>query len=180
MKYFSEETKHRMSVSAKKRAETTAFLDRVKGYWKPVCPEIVLKTLYEQYGMSQTEIAYTLGVTQKRVWKSMQRYGIKARPAIKRNQLGENNGSWKGDNAGYSGFHRRIKEQKGKPHKCEICGTTDVSKTYDWANMTGHYENPDDYKRLCRSCHWKHDLTYLNFKGATGGRSALKEVPDAK
>lgn len=71
---------------------------------------------------------------------------------------------WKGDNAEYSALHRRLRENKGQPKKCEECGTEDPDKTYDWANISGDYEDPDDYKRLCRSCHWKLDNTVENLE----------------
>ena len=37
-------------------------------------------------------------------------------------------------------------------------------KNYDWANLTGHYDDPNDYKRMCRSCHWKYDERIKNIK----------------
>ena len=39
----------------------------------------------------------------------------------------------------------------------ERCGTTDPALTYDWANLTGDYPNPDGYERMCRSCHRRYD-----------------------
>ena len=55
--------------------------------------------LYDAYvnkGMSQYECADLLGVSQKVIWRAMKKMGIPARKAIKRNQTGENNSSWKG------------------------------------------------------------------------------------
>jgi len=57
----------------------------------------------------------------------------------------------------YAKLHARVRALRGSPHKCEICGEGDPRKHYDWANMTGDYENPEDYKRMCRPCHRKHD-----------------------
>lgn len=57
----------------------------------------------------------------------------------------------------YAKFHARVRSLRGAPRKCEICGEDNPSKYYDWANITGDYENPDDYKRMCRPCHRKHD-----------------------
>lgn len=55
----------------------------------------------------------------------------------------------------------------GRPKRCEECGTTDSLKTYDWANLNGKYEDLNDYKRMCRSCHWKYDDRINNItKGA--------------
>jgi hypothetical protein len=115
-------------------------------------------------GLTQNEIAERYHTTQKVVWRAMNKFGIKARVAAKRNQTRENNDSWKGDHAGYAAFHKRMESLKGKPQKCEVCGTTDKSKTYDWANLTGRYEDPNDYKRMCRSCHWKHDGKIENIR----------------
>lgn len=114
-------------------------------------------------GLSQQEIAARYKTSQKVVWNAMRKFQVVARKAFKRNQLGENNDSWKGSKAGYAAFHRRLEILKDKPQNCEVCGTTDTAKTYDWANLTGHYEDPKDYKRMCRSCHFKHDQTHLNF-----------------
>lgn len=115
-------------------------------------------------GLSQVEIAERYGTTQKVVWRAMRRFGIKARTAAKRNQRGPLNDSWKGSAVTYAAFHKRMEALKGKPKKCEECGTTDDRKTYDWANLTGRYDDPDDYRRMCRTCHWKHDKKILNIK----------------
>jgi hypothetical protein len=125
---------------------------------------IEAKELYES-GASQVEIAKILNTSQKVIFRVFKENNFKCRIAAKRNQLKENNDSWKGNDAGYSAFHRRLESISGKPKKCQICGTTDIKKTYDWANLTGKYEDPLDYKRMCRSCHWKHDKKYLNFRG---------------
>jgi hypothetical protein len=132
-----------------------------------------LRALYEN-GMSQTEVALELGVTQKLVHSAMKRLGIPARVAAKRNQSGEANHMWKGEDASYKAFHNRLTAAKGQPQRCEECGTDDSSKQYDWANLTGNYADMSDYRRMCRSCHWRYDERHKNFKGAVGGRSALK------
>ena len=33
-----------------------------------------------------------------------------------------------------------------------------LDKEYEWANMTGDYDNPKDYKRMCKKCHHKQDI----------------------
>ena len=121
------------------------------------------KRLYED-GMTQTEVAAALNTTQKVIWGLFKRNGYQCRKAIKRDQFGSNNSAWKGRGAGYQAFHRRLDATKGRPKKCEVCGTTEESRRYDWANLTGHYDDPGDYKRMCRSCHWKHDGTIKNIK----------------
>ena len=57
----------------------------------------------------------------------------------------------------YSKFHARVRTLRGSPHKCEVCGEDSLKKWYDWANLTGQYEDPDDYKRMCRRCHRSYD-----------------------
>ena len=128
-------------------------------------PEIdldILNSLYDS-GSSQIEIAEALGVSQKSIFKAMRRNEIPARVAAKRNQLGPNNDSWKGDKAGYSAFHRRLYALHGKPTKCSQCGTEE-SDNYDYANLTGNYSDTSDYAPMCRSCHWKLDKKILNIK----------------
>lgn len=121
-----------------------------------------VKALYAK-GHTQSEVATILGLTQKIIWRLMYRHSIPTRVAAKRDQRGEKNHMWKGGVASYTAFHSRMQALKGRPKKCEVCQTEDPSKHYDWANLTGKYDDPDDYKRMCRSCHWKHDQTYLNF-----------------
>ena len=122
-----------------------------------------LEQLY-QSGMTQTEIAKRYGVSQKVVWKWMQRAGLQARVAAKRDQRGERNTAWKGDEATYAAFHYRVQSARGSEKRCEACGTTDPNKSYDWANLTGNYADISDYRRLCRSCHWTLDAKVLNIK----------------
>lgn len=127
----------------------------------------ILHDLYHRQGMSQVEIASRLGVTQKVVWGAMRRLGIERRKAAKRNQIGPANASWRGPDATYAAFHYRVQTAKGKPSCCEVCSTNDPAKHYDWANLTGRYEDVADYKRMCRSCHAKHDGKINNItKGA--------------
>jgi len=114
--------------------------------------------LYKE-GLSQTEIANMLGVTQKVIWRHMKNHGIESRIAMKRNQRGTFNHMWKGESASYKAFHQRLKKNRGvaKDFGCSACGTHDPSKSYDWANLTGKYFDMDDYAPMCRSCHRKYD-----------------------
>jgi len=92
---------------------------------------------------------------------------------MKRKQTEQDNPNWKGDNAtNLTTFHKRMEEKFGKPCFCVICETTDEEKTYDWACLTGNYEDINDYKRLCRSCHKKYDLARLGKRLIT-----LKDLP---
>lgn len=112
-------------------------------------------------GLTITELALYFRIGRKMVQNDMKSFGIKARPAVKRNQRGENNSNWKGDAAGYSACHRRL--YGNQPNLCEECGSTDKGKLYQWASLTGNYHDPDDYRRLCKSCHAKFDKMEKNF-----------------
>lgn len=115
-------------------------------------------------GMTQAEVAKTFGVTRKAITNLFERNGYQSRIAAKRDQRGDKNHNWKGEDSGYKISHERLRALKGQPKHCEFCGTTDPSLQYDWANMTGQYDDLDDYKRLCRSCHRKFDRSILNIR----------------
>lgn len=73
---------------------------------------------------------------------------------------GSNAPHWKGNKIGKTAVHCWLNVVYGKPKKCEHCGTTDESKVYEWANKDHKYRRVrEDFKRLCRSCHRKYDLT---------------------
>jgi len=141
-------------------------------------PDMDLMIALYRQGMTQTEVASEMNLTQKIVWRCLRDAKVVCRNAAPRNQKGEANNNWKSSAATYAAFHYRMKALKGSPKKCEECGSTDPKRHYDWANLTGNYDEPSDYKRMCRSCHWKLDQKHLNFKGAVGGRPA-KEVQNA-
>lgn len=103
MRQFSEETRRKMSESAKRRCSNPKWLE----YQHNRATKLPLKTVTEMYmsGHTQTEIAEIFGVSQKVVWRFMKNQGIKARAPVKRNQRFEKNSNWKGgivkDSAGY-------------------------------------------------------------------------------
>lgn len=124
---------------------------------KPAPPKEDLERLYYKDNKTQTEIAVVYGVTQKMVFGWFRRLGIKSRVAAKRNQRGQNNSSWKGDKATYAAYHYRVKSSRGKADHCEVCGRSDNQVKYDWANLSGRYDDIDDYMMMCRPCHFKRD-----------------------
>jgi len=67
---------------------------------------------------------------------------------------GENNPSWKGDDVGYHGIHKRL--HKKRLNICRNCGKE--GKT-EWANISGEYKSEEDFVELCISCHRKMDMT---------------------
>ncbi len=126
------------------------------------------KMLYEK-GMSQEEIAEILHTTQKVISSTFKRYGYKCRKAYKRNQFGSNNSSWVGNNAKYATLHKRVEALHGRPKYCEVCGTTDPFKRYEWANVTGDYfDIRNGYKRMCVSCHRYFDHSDKGIKNNVG------------
>lgn len=110
-----------------------------------------------QNGATQQEIGRALGGTLRLTQGLFRRNKIPARVPAKRNQWGAANSSWVGDAANYQTSHARVYSRRGKASRCEMCGTTDPSKNYDWANLTGRYPDPSDYAEMCRSCHRKYD-----------------------
>lgn len=90
-----------------------------------------------------------------RIQTVLGRYLPELRPAIKRDQFGPNNDSWKGDRAGYQALHLRVGSARGNPSECEWCHATDGR--FEWANLTGDYSDVNDYARLCVPCHRRYD-----------------------
>lgn len=125
--------------------------------------------------LDQYEVAVKYETTQKVVWRALKNFGIKTRPRNSwafYDQTGIKNSQWKGSAASYFTLHARLRRNYGTPRHCEMCHS-ETKRSYDWANLTGIYDDPDDYIRLCRSCHWKLDEQYLNFY-------SLKETPSYK
>ena len=106
---------------------------------------------------TQAEIAAVLGTTQKVIWRLMVRHGIETRVAAKRDQRGAKNSTWGFSSVTYAAYHKRVEVERGRPQKCEVCGYEGADRRYDWANLTGRYDRAEDYRRMCRSCHRKHD-----------------------
>lgn len=65
------------------------------------------------------------------------------------------NGMYKGDEASYSAFHKRVVAERGKPQLCDECGETEGR--IEWSNLSGNYTDVNDYARLCVSCHKRLD-----------------------
>lgn len=132
-----------------------------------VYPPVLVARVEEMYGsgMTQAEIAAAVGLTQKVIWKLMKNHGLHARVAAKRDQAGEKNHMWRGETAQYQALHLRVEATRGKPSECSRCGTTDPHLRYEWANLTGRYDDTADYERMCVSCHRRYDIAR---RAATG------------
>lgn len=67
-------------------------------------------------------------------------------------------GKWAGDEVGYSALHQWLRRRYGDPCMCEVCGTCDPGRKYEWANISYEYRRDrSDFKRMCISCHRKYD-----------------------
>lgn len=74
-----------------------------------------------------------------------------------RDQLGEKNHMWKGDEVGYSGVHAWVRSRLGTPQYCAKCQSHEPQR-YEWANISGNYKREiDDWIRLCTKCHFLFD-----------------------
>ena len=95
LRNISEETRQRMSESAKKRCADPKWLEaqRNKGTMLDID---MFKHLYYEENMTQQEVGDYFGVSQKTVFKFMRRNDLPARVAAKRYQRGEQNSAWKG------------------------------------------------------------------------------------
>lgn len=67
---------------------------------------------------------------------------------------GSKHWNYKGDKAGYKAFHLRVNNIRGKAIICENCRS---DYFVEWANLTGKYQDPMDYRALCRRCHNQFD-----------------------
>lgn len=132
-----------------------------------------LKELYNS-GLTQKEIGSILFVDYRTVIKWMQDYKIKSRGILHIVKSGKDNPQWKGEKASYAAMHYRVANKRGKPKKCEECGTTDESKSYDWACI-GDYKNINNYKRMCRSCHFRMDKIHISRKMGINKRNEFNK-----
>ena len=85
------------------------------------------------------------------------KYPYKPRPSFKGVFKEDKNPFWRGDSAGKSAMHKWVETWKGKPSKCDVCGT-EAKRKYEWANVDHSYKRVlDDYIRMCTPCHRKYD-----------------------
>jgi hypothetical protein len=130
-------------------------MDNSKGrYWDK--PWLEQKYLVEK--LTIAEIASIVGVGQVTIYRELVKFGIPRRgPKDKNMKRGPANGNWRGSKASYSAFHKRIYKVLGKATRCEECGRDDDGTVYNWANLTGKFDDPNDYASLCRKCHMAFD-----------------------
>lgn len=156
---WTTRTKSAETCSPKCRALLREKRTPSKGSAPKQYPEELVRQVRDLYesGMTMEEVASSLATTSKVVWRLMDRHGISRRKAAKRNQTGERNHMWKGGDANYQALHLRVEAARGKPQRCSCCDTTDAGLRYEWANLSGNYEDVNDYARLCVSCHRRLD-----------------------
>jgi hypothetical protein len=120
-------------------------------------PQNIVNLICNYYndGLTVAEIR-VLAPKGYRVQTILERYLPERRSSAKRNQRGEANHMWKGDNAGYKALHLRVDSIRGKPMRCEWCNSENNNR-YEWANLTGVYTDVYDFVRLCINCHRAYD-----------------------
>ncbi len=118
--------------------------------------------LFEDYcanQMSVRQICEKHGAKPSWVDKALRVYGIEKRKAgpIPGRYARENCPNWRDDVTNYQSLHSRISRYMGRPSDCRSCGATDPAIRYEWANLSGRYDDPSDYIRLCVTCHRRMD-----------------------
>lgn len=73
-------------------------------------------------------------------------------------RTGKSNNKWKGNRVGYHALHDWIRDNYGRPTKCENKTCPRTSSSYQWSNVSGQYKrHKEDWQQLCASCHKKYD-----------------------
>lgn len=75
-------------------------------------------------------------------------------------------GVMKTDEPSYQACHWRVRELRGKAWLCENLDCDGQSQFFEWANLTGNYEDIHDYDMMCRKCHMAYDKS----RGTKHGR----------
>lgn len=136
-------------------------------------PEGLLEQVRELYegGATIAEVGRVIGPGYK-AEILVRRAVPQRRRAASRGHRGELCPAWKGPHAGYQALHLRVAVARGKPTFCACCDTTDPAKRYEWANLTGRYDDISDYVRLCVSCHRRLDAAR---RAQSGERTSPEE-----
>lgn len=111
--------------------------------------------LYES-GATISEIGRVIGPGYK-AQLLVERSVASRRKGGHRDQAGERNHMWRGDEAKYQALHLRVQVARGTPSRCACCDTTEPTTKYEWANLSGRYADINDYARLCIPCHRRLD-----------------------
>lgn len=140
-------------------------------------PAAEIEMISREYaaGRSVLSIADDIGRSRKYVQSVMKRAGIKPRVAKNTKQSGPLNPNWRGDDAGYDALHRRLYTRFGKPSSCAVCNTTEA-KRFDYANLSGRYEDIEDYAPMCRSCHAIYDSRHKNLAARIAAKKEARRM----
>jgi len=127
---------------------------RPRGKTRTKLPEEMILTLYLNGSCSGLTLAEMFGTTSSTIYRLFKENEIITQHWQPK---GSESPQWKGEEAGYCAMHHRVEKLRGSPKSCSLCGTTDPALTYDWANISGRFQDPRDYIRLCRQCHTQFD-----------------------
>jgi hypothetical protein len=120
-------------------------------------PELIeqVRRLYVDEGLTQRQVAAKIGIGRMVVRRILTRNDIPMRSTYDYPDRlrGSNNGRWRTDNLRYDTLHARVYSVRGRPIGCTKCSQNDPDRRYEWANLTGDYENVQDYARMCVPCH---------------------------
>lgn len=116
--------------------------------------------------------------------KHYERWRTHGDPTVKLRQAGDTHPCWKGEDVGYDAVHWRARTLL--PRQCAACGTTSgrleialLRTATDVQEAPGHgpySTNPDDYVRLCVTCHRRYDSPRLDTR--TPIEEALTRRPE--
>jgi hypothetical protein len=114
-----------------------------------------IRELYVDRRMTERQVAAEVGFSRCKVRQIMSRHGILPRSAYDYPDRlrGASNGRWRTENLRYDTLHARVYSARGRPVGCTRCSQSDPDRRYEWANLTGDYENVNDYARMCVPCH---------------------------
>lgn len=73
---------------------------------------------------------------------------------------------FKGTMEEYKAYHHHVKRKRGIAKGCKF-GCSSKSR-YHWANLTGKYEDPNDYIELCPSHHYEFDSGKITLEQLMG------------
>jgi len=123
---------------------------------------------YAELGKTSTELGKEQNVSHKTILYWLEKYNIPRRhPAHKENK-GENNYFWSGDNVSYAGLHHWLEVNKPKTGICDICNKY---KKTTYANISGEYRRDiNDFGELCYSCHCLFDKLNQTHKKQLEGK----------
>lgn len=129
-------------------------------------PEIVelARRLYIDEGMTVAEIRAVFPKGY-RVQTIIERHIAERRPCAKRDQSGERNHMWRGDDPGYQARHLRL--GRAADHPCVDCGEQAREWSYEGrcdgerrtAGSPAYCTHDQHYRPRCTRCHRRYDST---------------------